>query len=122
MYGLIFPGDSEIAFNNFRLWESLGFFIAYACGGTFCISTKIAILIFFLTLGMLGYLAIEFMERNGGPIRDQRGNVIPIDKLILGKRGWGFCKAFTNKLHRHPFSAGLICIALMVIGYHAIER
>lgn len=122
LYGLIFPGDSEIAFNNFRLWESLGFFIAYACGGTFCMSTKIGILIFFLALGMLGYLAIEFMERNGGPIRDKRGNVIPIDQLILGKRGWGFCKTFTSKLYRHPFSAGLFLIALILICYHVIER
>ena len=29
LYGVIFKSNAEAAFSNYRLWESLGFLIAY---------------------------------------------------------------------------------------------
>ena len=45
-YGVIFAKKEEAAFSNHRLWESIGFIIAYAygsfiCNLTFKISSKI---------------------------------------------------------------------------------
>ena len=32
-YGVIFPAQEEAAFSNYRLWESLGYAIAFAYSG-----------------------------------------------------------------------------------------
>ncbi|CAH1802288.1 unnamed protein product [Owenia fusiformis] len=63
LYGSIFTSKSEPAFANYRLWESLGFIIAYAYSNFLCISTKIYILMTILTVGMISYGFLEFRER-----------------------------------------------------------
>ncbi|XP_076033859.1 UNC93-like protein isoform X1 [Oratosquilla oratoria] len=82
-YGVIFPGQSEAAFSNYRLWESIGFIIAYVCSTLICIESKIVILIVFLMLGILGYYAIEVLERLKWLKKDEQDNVIPIDHLFF---------------------------------------
>lgn len=84
LYGVIFPGKSEAAFSNYRLWESVGFIIAYACSTILCIHSKVIILLVFLVLGISGYYVIEVIERFGGPKRDHSGEVIPLDKRFSG--------------------------------------
>lgn len=59
-YGVIFPTESEAAFSNYRLWESMGFAIAYAYSNYLCVKVKLFMLIGYLTLGMLGYGTIEY--------------------------------------------------------------
>lgn len=83
LYGVIFPGESEAAFSNYRLWESLGFIIAYACSTLICIEAKITILLVFISLGAVGYYVIEAIEWRGGLRKDSEGKVIPIDKLFV---------------------------------------
>ncbi|XP_047502869.1 UNC93-like protein isoform X2 [Penaeus chinensis] len=83
LYGVIFPGESEAAFSNYRLWESLGFIIAYACSTLICIEAKITILLVFISLGAVGYYIIEAIEWRGGLRRDAEGKVVPIDKLFV---------------------------------------
>ncbi|XP_047502682.1 UNC93-like protein isoform X3 [Penaeus chinensis] len=85
LYGVIFPGESEAAFSNYRLWESTGFIISYACSTLICIEPKVIILLVFLLLGILGYYTVEFLERRGGLRRDGEGKVIYIDRLLFGK-------------------------------------
>ncbi|XP_063607088.1 UNC93-like protein [Penaeus indicus] len=85
LYGVIFPGESEAAFSNYRLWESTGFIISYACSSLICIEPKVIILLVFLLLGVLGYYAVEFLERRGGLRKDGDGKVIYIDRLLFGK-------------------------------------
>jgi hypothetical protein len=63
-YGVIFPAEEEAAFSNYRLWESLGFCIAFAYSSFICVNAKLYVLIGILFFGMAGYLTIEFMERN----------------------------------------------------------
>ena len=62
IYGVLFKSNKEAAFSNFRLWESLGFAISYAYSNTYCLSVKLNLLLVYLTIGMIGYLIIEFME------------------------------------------------------------
>lgn len=58
-YATVFPKDEEAAFANYRLWESLGFIIAFVIQKLLPLQHKVAVLATFLVTGMLGYLAIE---------------------------------------------------------------
>ncbi|XP_065055269.1 protein unc-93 homolog A-like isoform X1 [Rhopilema esculentum] len=61
-YGYLFPDNQEAAFSNYRLWESLGFVIAFAYSGAICVSTKLYILIAVLIVAITFYGVIERME------------------------------------------------------------
>ena len=65
LHGVLFPEDSEAAFSNYRLWESMGFlfaFISQACG--VCLLPKLVLALIFLILGMAGYLILEASLKN----------------------------------------------------------
>ncbi|KAK4316099.1 hypothetical protein Pmani_012743 [Petrolisthes manimaculis] len=87
-YGVIFPGESEAAFSNYRLWESLGYIITYVGSTTFCMSSKLSNVVTSLIFGIIGYYAIEFLERRGGLKKDEDGKVVPFDRLVKDKI-WG---------------------------------
>jgi hypothetical protein len=61
--GILFPSREEAAYSNFRLWESLGFIIAYAYSTYLCITVKVYILISLMVIGMAGYLTVEWQEK-----------------------------------------------------------
>jgi len=64
LYGVLFPSEEEAAFSNYRLWESMGFLVAFitqACG--VCAFPKLILAIFFLAVGMVGYLLLEILEK-----------------------------------------------------------
>ncbi|XP_066987255.1 UNC93-like protein [Macrobrachium rosenbergii] len=82
LYGVIFPGESEAAFSNYRLWESFGFIFAYIGSTTTCVSTKTSNLIVSLVFGIVGYYAVEIMERYGLLKKDREGQVVPVDRLV----------------------------------------
>lgn len=83
-YGVIFPGQSEAAFSNYRLWESVGFIITFASSTTLCINEKIIIVLVFISIGFVGYIIIEVIQWRGGLKKDTLGNVVTIDKLVTG--------------------------------------
>lgn len=62
LYGTLFPHHKEAAFANYRMWESLGFVIAFAYSTFICLSTKLYILIAVLLLAMLTYFWVEYNE------------------------------------------------------------
>lgn len=64
LYGVLFKDDEEPAFSNYRLWESLGFMIAFAYSNVLCVQTKMYILLCLLAVGISGYLSVEV--RNNG--------------------------------------------------------
>nr|XP_045611692.1 UNC93-like protein [Procambarus clarkii] len=66
LYSIIFPGKSEAAFSNYRLWASAGFFISYTSSSVLCIDAKITVLVVFLVVGIVGYYVIEVLEKMGG--------------------------------------------------------
>jgi hypothetical protein len=61
--GILFPSREEAAYSNFRLWESLGYIIAYAYSVYLCAAVKIYILMAMLIIGMAGYLTVEWQEK-----------------------------------------------------------
>ncbi|XP_013782499.1 protein unc-93 homolog A-like [Limulus polyphemus] len=63
VYGILFPSNEAAAFANYRLWESLGFIIAFAYAQFLCINVKMYILLIVLGIGYSGYLAIEIHLR-----------------------------------------------------------
>ncbi|XP_063607086.1 protein unc-93 homolog A-like [Penaeus indicus] len=69
------PAASEASFSNYRLWESLGFVIAYASSTVLCVDSKVTVLLVFLLLGIVGYYVIEVVERRGGLKKDREGRV-----------------------------------------------
>ncbi|XP_048842436.1 protein unc-93 homolog A isoform X1 [Brienomyrus brachyistius] len=62
LYGVLFPDHKEAAFANYRMWESVGFVIAFAYSNFICLDIKLYILIAVLILSMLLYGWVEYME------------------------------------------------------------
>ncbi|CAB3227172.1 unnamed protein product [Arctia plantaginis] len=60
--GILFPGNEEAAYSNFRLWEATGSVLSYATAPYLCVRTRVYILLGFLLLGFIGYTTIEVME------------------------------------------------------------
>ncbi|XP_059470338.1 UNC93-like protein [Neocloeon triangulifer] len=63
LYGNLFQNNEEAAFSNYRLWESLGFAVAYAYSTFLCTDAKMWVLVGVLILGMAGYYGVEFIEK-----------------------------------------------------------
>lgn len=72
LYGFLFTKDSEAAFANYRLWESLGFIIAFACQNFLCTNVKIYIALAFLVVGMWEYMQVEITFRTTDKVKDNQ--------------------------------------------------
>jgi len=59
LYGTLFRRNKEAAFSNYRLWESMGFVVAYAYSTALCAEMKCYVLIAVLVLGCVGYIIVE---------------------------------------------------------------
>jgi len=63
LYGILFPSKEEAAFSNYRLWESMGFIIAFITQASgLCIFPKIIITLVVLFFGMAGYFVVEYFQ------------------------------------------------------------
>lgn len=62
LYGVLFPRHKEAAFANYRMWESLGFVIAFAYSTFICLEHKMYIMLAVLLLAMVTYPVVEFYE------------------------------------------------------------
>uniref|UniRef100_A0A8C6UIJ8 Protein unc-93 homolog A n=1 Tax=Neogobius melanostomus TaxID=47308 RepID=A0A8C6UIJ8_9GOBI len=62
LYGVLFPRDKEAAFANYRMWESLGFVIAFAYSTFLCLEYKLYILMAVLVLTVITYPIVEWHE------------------------------------------------------------
>lgn len=58
-YGVLFKENEEAAFSNYRMWESIGFSLAFAYSHYIHVAIKIYIAIGILIIGMIGYLMVE---------------------------------------------------------------
>jgi hypothetical protein len=63
IYGVLFEKHEEAAFSNYRLWESIGFIIAYVNTNLICVNAKLFVLLGIVSVGMVGYLLVELMDR-----------------------------------------------------------
>ncbi|XP_029452830.1 protein unc-93 homolog A [Rhinatrema bivittatum] len=62
LYGVLFDEHKEAAFANYRLWESLGFVIAYAYSTYLCVYVKLYILLSVLIVSIVLYGLAEYQE------------------------------------------------------------
>lgn len=62
LYGVLFEKNKEAAFANYRLWEALGFIIAFGYSTFLCVHVKLYILLGVLCLAMVAYGIVEHME------------------------------------------------------------
>ncbi|XP_034756648.1 protein unc-93 homolog A [Etheostoma cragini] len=62
LYGILFPRHKEAAFANYRMWESLGFVIAFAYSTFICLEYKLYILLSVLLLTVVTYPVVEYYE------------------------------------------------------------
>lgn len=60
--GLLFPGQEEAAYSNFRLWESTGSVITYAYSPYLCTNVKLYLLLGLLIIGAIGYTGVEYVQ------------------------------------------------------------
>ncbi|KRT83652.1 membrane transporter [Oryctes borbonicus] len=60
--GILFPGEEEAAYSNFRLWESTGSAITYAYNPYLCTNVKLYLLLGLLLIGVTGYTIVEVSE------------------------------------------------------------
>ncbi|XP_055100247.2 protein unc-93 homolog A isoform X2 [Symphalangus syndactylus] len=68
LYGVLFEKSKEAAFANYRLWEALGFVIAFGYSTFLCVRIKLYILLGVLSLTMAAYGLVEWVESKN-PIR-----------------------------------------------------
>lgn len=62
LYGILFPLDKEAAFSNYRMWESMGFVIAFAYSTFLCLEYKLYIMLGFLVLSGFTYPIVEYHQ------------------------------------------------------------
>ncbi|XP_072188511.1 protein unc-93 homolog A [Excalfactoria chinensis] len=67
LYGVLFEKHTEAAFANYRLWESCGFVIAFGYSTTLRVYIKLYILLAVLTLSMVTYGVVEYLEAKRTP-------------------------------------------------------
>merc|ERR1719193_138597 len=63
LYGVLFMDNQEAGFANYRLWESLGFIVAFIYADLLSVKVKLLILFGVLAVGMAGYFLIEIREK-----------------------------------------------------------
>ncbi|CAH2250190.1 jg6905 [Pararge aegeria aegeria] len=79
-YGILFPGREEAAFSNFRLWESVGYIIAYIISPYLRTSAKTYVLISGMVVGVTFYFIVEYRDRKSKKILE----ISPVDKYVGG--------------------------------------
>ncbi|XP_070233135.1 protein unc-93 homolog A isoform X2 [Bos mutus] len=70
LFGVLFEKNKEAAFANYRLWEALGFVIAFGYSTFLCVSIKLYVLLGVLSAAMAAYGAVEYTEsrKADGPL------------------------------------------------------
>ncbi|KAF9423895.1 hypothetical protein HW555_000953 [Spodoptera exigua] len=61
-YGILFPGREEAAFSNFRLWESVGYIIAYVISPYLRTSAKTYLIFGMMIVGVACYFIVEYQQ------------------------------------------------------------
>ncbi|XP_039251352.2 protein unc-93 homolog A-like [Styela clava] len=103
LYGVLFFNRQEESFANYRLWESIGFVIAFAYQSFICVYIKLYVLLSFLIVGMSLYLAVEFLEKR----RDKNPTAADISNGQTGqKSSLGDSHGIQNGAYRTNPSVG----------------
>uniref|UniRef100_A0A8C0D166 Protein unc-93 homolog A n=1 Tax=Balaenoptera musculus TaxID=9771 RepID=A0A8C0D166_BALMU len=61
LFGVLFEKNKEAAFASYRLWEALGYVIAFGYSTFLCVSVKLYVLLGVLSLAMAAYGTVEYL-------------------------------------------------------------
>ncbi|KAJ7342199.1 hypothetical protein JRQ81_009647 [Phrynocephalus forsythii] len=67
LYSVLFEKHTEAAFANYRLWESMGYVIAYGYNTFLCVYIKLYIVLAVLVVAMVLYGILEYLESKTSP-------------------------------------------------------
>ncbi|XP_056422997.1 protein unc-93 homolog A-like isoform X2 [Hyla sarda] len=81
-YGVLFDDHKEAAFANYRLWESLGYVIAFAYSNHLCVSVKLYVVLVILLIGMILYLVVEYLEYRKQKASSQDTNIVIMEESL----------------------------------------
>lgn len=76
LYGILFPREKEAAFANYRMWESLGFVIAFAYSTFICLEYKLYIVLAVLLLSAITYPMVEYHEHKNPTLPIEEGSYL----------------------------------------------
>ncbi|KAL6096146.1 unc93a [Pungitius sinensis] len=82
LYGVLFSRDKEAAFANYRMWESLGFVIAFAYSTFICLEYKLYILLAVLLLTVVTYPIVEYHEHKHPTPPVEKGSHLTDSKAL----------------------------------------
>ena len=110
MYGNVFSDNSEAAFANYRMFESVGFILGYGYSGLLCVYVKIYILIALLVISVVGYLLVEMwlkrkaMDAEEGKSKEATTAAISVNGKQPVSNGTGseFGKEVIEESSAHP--------------------
>nr|XP_006625794.1 PREDICTED: protein unc-93 homolog A isoform X1 [Lepisosteus oculatus] len=85
LYGVLFHEHKEAAFANYRLWESVGFVIAFAYSNLICLDIKLYVLIGVLVVSMALYGLVEYKEYKNPTVREDNVSKKVPEKLIISE-------------------------------------
>ena len=74
LYGVLFPDNEEPSFTNYRMWESLGFCMAYLMNNLLNVKIHTFISMSGLFIGMTGYAFVEILSRRK-PVKEPEKTV-----------------------------------------------
>uniref|UniRef100_H3DP89 Protein unc-93 homolog A n=1 Tax=Tetraodon nigroviridis TaxID=99883 RepID=H3DP89_TETNG len=80
LYGILFPRDKEAAFANYRMWESLGFVIAFAYSTFLCLEYKVYIMLGVLLLTAVTYPIVEYHQYKRPALPQGRSSCLDKEK------------------------------------------
>ena len=90
LYGCLFKNHQEAAFANYRLFESIGFLVAFAYANSLTTEEKLYIVLAFLILGMIGYVACEVLDKKKFQIEQNSGDMDDeTSESSMSKAGFG---------------------------------
>ncbi|XP_072299595.1 protein unc-93 homolog A [Eucyclogobius newberryi] len=87
LYGVLFARDKEAAFANYRMWESLGFVIAFAYSTFLCLEYKLYILLAVLGATVVTYPIVEWHEHKHPTPQIEQADYSGLEKDILKEKG-----------------------------------
>ena len=76
--GSLFSSEAEAAFSCYRLWESTGNILGFACSAYLCTQTKLYMYMAVLGASMVGYYAVEvvtFKKRSSIDLTNRESEV-----------------------------------------------
>ncbi|XP_063078704.1 protein unc-93 homolog A-like [Engraulis encrasicolus] len=84
LYGVLFHSHKEAAFANYRLWESVGYVIAFACSSFLCVDVKLYMLLAVLLLSVSLCCVVEYQEhRHPTPAVEDCKSVVSDEKTTV---------------------------------------